>query len=180
MRNNQPNYRLTDGALIECALTKTQMWNTVNAILASKKRSTYKFAFLQSIINVSVLNETTSLQLPDIYENMAEMYWLLLSKYPLRQIHKHARYKQSSIEKIVLGTMPEFQDVAFASLPDAQKEKMRLAVQKICSRNVIGASYANSNGALFGFSNRENKLEISFLQSRFLLKMLRKFRFISS
>ena len=167
MSNHQPNYRLTEGALNECALTEMQMWNAVNSILASKKRSTYKFAFLQSIINVSVLNETTSLQLPAIYENVATMYWVLLSKYPLRQIHKHARYEQSSIEKIMLDIMPEFPDVAFASLPDELKRKMSLAVQKICSRNVIGASYGNSDGVLFGFSNRVGKLELSSFAKSF-------------
>lgn len=78
MGGNQPNYRLTEGALIKCVPTEIQLWNAVRSILSSEKRSTYKFAFLQSIVNISMLSKQTSFQLLDIFENVAAMYWRLL------------------------------------------------------------------------------------------------------
>lgn len=53
------NYRLTEGMLAAEVPSETELRNAVNNILSSQKRSTYKFAFFQSVIDLSQLDERT-------------------------------------------------------------------------------------------------------------------------
>lgn len=161
MNGDRPYFRLTEGALLEREPSTEQIWNAIREILFAQRRSTYKFAFLQAVVNVSAAREETLIRLSEIFENMTALYWQLLLKYPLGQTYRHARYVQSSVETIILQAQQELRDTAFAELPDAKKKEVCAATREAFGRTVVGASYGNSQGVLFGFSKREDTLELS-------------------
>lgn len=170
MAGNSLNYRLTEGKLAEKVPAEAQLWNAINGILSSPKRSTYKFAFLQSIIDLSILDERTVFPLSDVFERVAAMYWRCLSKGALRQIHHHARYEQSRVEKIILTALSRFPGTSFVDLPAGEAKAICAAVQKSCRWNVLGAAYGNSSGILFGFSSHQDRLELSLSSKSFLAR----------
>lgn len=107
MNGDRPYFRLTEGALLEREPSTEQIWNAIREILFAQRRSTYKFAFLQAVVNVSAAREETLIRLSEIFENMTALYWQLLLKYPLGQTYRHARYVQSSVETIILQAQQE-------------------------------------------------------------------------
>lgn len=160
MNGDRPFFRSTEGALLEREPSKEQIWGAIQEILFAPKRSTYKFAFVQAIMNVSASRERTSFRLSEIFADMAALYWKLLAKYPLRQTYRHARYAQSSAETVILRALQETRGAALTDLPDAQRKKICAAARAVFGRTVVGASYSNSHGVLFGFSKREDLLDL--------------------
>ena len=155
------NYRLTEGMLAEEVPSETELRNAVNNILSSQKRSTYKFAFFQSVIDLSQLDERTVFPLSEVFERVAAMYWRCLSNTPMRQVYHHPQYERSGIEEIILPALSRFPGASFADLPAGEIERIGTAVKNSCRRNVLGSSYGNSHGIIFGFSNRQDILELS-------------------
>lgn len=149
------NYRLKEGSLAAGRPTEAQLFGAVEAVLASQKRSTYQFALLQSLVNLSAEHQRTEFSFDEVFEEFAGLYWRLLSRYPLRQIHRHGLYTQSAAEKIILSYIredPSGRGLSLADLPDQARARICDAIRQACSKSVLGAAYGNSEGRLFGFS----------------------------
>ena len=162
------NYRLTEGMLAAEVPSETELRNAVNKILSSQKRSTYKFAFFQSVIDLSQLDERTVFPQSEVFERVAAMYWRCLSNTSMRQVYHHPQYERSGIEEIILPALSRFPGASFADLPAGEIERIGTAVKNSCRRNVLGSSYSNSRGIIFGFSNRQDILELSLSSKSFL------------
>ena len=157
-------YDLTSGELQYVALNEDKLWSKFNYVFSesSRKRSTYKFGFLKSILdnllNCTIVNDEFVLYYHDIFAKFTENYWNLILKYHLKQMRPDGKSEYSSLEKILRQSKETFaipDGVPFDSVDPALKEVIISKVQKDCKRNVIGALYEDFEGFVYGFDLKQ-------------------------
>lgn len=76
---------------------------------ASKKRNTYKFGFIKSLLDILFNGEQCSVgvkyRYEDIFERFTNNYWNLVIKYNLRQMTPDGKSKISKVEMIIKETL---------------------------------------------------------------------------
>ena len=97
-------YDLTSGELQYVALNEDKLWSKFNYVFSesSRKRSTYKFGFLKSILdnllNCTIVNDEFVLYYHDIFAKFTENYWNLILKYHLKQMRSDGKSEYSTIK----------------------------------------------------------------------------------
>lgn len=90
-------WNLKQGSLSQEVVTEEEFWALFNSLFSSssKKRNTYKFGFLKSILdnifNVIQQDQGQFLSYQCIFNKFAENYWNLVLKYHLKQMRKDGR-----------------------------------------------------------------------------------------
>ena len=174
-----PGWNLSSGELQYKTINEDMLWSKFNYVFsdASKKRNTYKFGFLKSILdnllNATFVNDELVIYYHDIFAKFTENYWNLTLKYHLKQMVPDGKSTYSRVEQILNQSKIEWHipdGVPFDSLEVSLKELIISKVQKDCKRYVIGALYEDLEGIVYGFDLKKDYLVIHPVAYQFMLK----------
>lgn len=99
-------WNLKAGAITEYVVSEDKIWSLFNFVFsdACKKRNTYKFGLIKSLLDSAFSGEMTEQGVRYSYEELfgrfAYNYWNLVVKYDLRQMRKDGKSELSKIELI--------------------------------------------------------------------------------
>ena len=183
-------WNLKNGDIIKENLSIEDFFAIISSfVLSSKGKTTsYKYAFFKSIIdNIFNCNQLI-LKFEYLYETFGRIYWNIIVKYKLPQIRKTSRWQYSQVEiiiKEILEKYPFLQNLDFDSLCDEYKKEYMKYVPYILEKYVIGALYADLEGAIYGFDKKKKimwftKDSILFLKNnKVLLEKINYYAWIS-
>lgn len=167
------------GEIQKYIASEDELWSLANYFFSSScpKTSTYKFGFLKSIMDSLFSGEMSKrgyeISYSKLFDNFAENYWNLITKYHLKQMRYNGRGEFSKLELIINQVVEENQLIAnleFSSLADKEKKKIISEVSSKCKTNVVGALYQNFDGLLYGFDLKGNGIWLNPVAYEFLLK----------
>lgn len=130
--------------------------------------TTYKFCFFKSLLdNVINASEDLVIDLKDISNTFAEVYWNLVTLYNI-PIHPKSA---SSMENLIRGILAEnpLLLTRFESLRDDLKEEYLRKTYPIFKKYVVGAFYDDVGGYLYGFDIKNGTLWLNATSQEFLL-----------
>ena len=100
-------WKLKAGPITEYVVSEDKIWSLFNYIFsdACKKRNTYKFGLIKSLLDSVFSGEVTEQGVRYSYEELfgrfAYNYWNLVVKYDLRQMRKDGKSEFSKVELIL-------------------------------------------------------------------------------
>lgn len=175
-------WKRRNGDLLNDYCSEEEYWRLFNYVFSpmSKKRNTYKFGLIKSILD-NLLNAVQteygfSISFYHIFDKFTESYWNLVLKHNLRQMRKDGRSEQSAIEKILYQYSSEQKDVLdlvqleFSSVNPDIRIKIIHDVKRECKKNVLGALYEDFDGNIYSFDLNEEEFVLSFGAYDFMLK----------
>ena len=179
-------WNLKAGAITEYVVSEDRIWSLFNFVFsdACKKRNTYKFGLIKSLLDSAFSGEMTEQGVRYSYEELfgrfAYNYWNLVVKYDLRQMRKDGKSEFSKMFSIsglarksftfcvkALGTHPFLE---FESLGADIKNKIIKQVTVECKRFVIGALYDDFDGIIYSFNLKEDGIVLNPRVYDFMLK----------
>lgn len=172
-------WNLKAGAITEYVVSKDRIWSLFNFVFsdACKKRNTYKFGLIKSLLDSAFSGEMTEQGVRYSYEELfgrfAYNYWNLVVKYDLRQMRKDGKSEFSKIELIFKDVIKEnniFINLEFESLGADIKNKIIKQVTVECKRFVIGALYDDFDGIIYSFNLKEDGIVLNPRVYDFMLK----------
>ena len=149
------------GELIGTIVDSSEYQRMFNYVFSdqSKKATTYKFAFVKSLLDsvysLEPQGDIYCLELNDIFNKFSENYWNLVVKYGLKQ-HRNS-INTSKIEDILQPYSANYKDVPYCSLPETERLRIIQKVKSVCKKYVIGALYEDFEGKLYGFDLKEDE-----------------------
>lgn len=167
------------GILKNEKISEDELWSYFNYFFSEScsKTTTYKFAFLKSILdnlfNNIPFENGYKISYYNIFEKFAESFWNLVVKYNLRQQALNSLGKTSKIEQIfneLIKKNPILQNLEFSSMEEETKIRTIKKVLTECKKYVIGAFYGDFNGLLYGFEENTDYLVFSNTAYNFLVK----------
>lgn len=172
-------WNLKFGELKDQDVSEDRYWTLFNYVFSdsSKKRNTYKFGLIKSILD-NLFNGTDTvagfyISYYDLFAKFTENYWNLIVKYDLRQMRKDARSEFSRIEIILKAAVQNniiLENLEFESIDSKQKELIIKNVATECKRCVVGALYEDFDGTLYSFVLADQGLYLSYNAYEFMLK----------
>ena len=172
-------WNLKAGAITEYVVSEDRIWSLFNFVFsdACKKRNTYKFGLIKSLLDSAFSGEMTEQGVRYSYEELfgrfAYNYWNLVVKYDLRQMRKDGKSEFSKIELIFKDVIKEnniFINLEFQSLGADIKNKIIKQVTVECKRFVIGALYDDFDGIIYSFNLKEDGIVLNPRVYDFMLK----------
>ena len=171
-------WKLKEGNLDSGIIPEDAYWSLFNYLFSekSRKRNSYKFGLLKSILDcVHLANATTdfSIHYSDIFAHFTQNYWNLVVKYKLRQMRPDGQSEVSAIEQVLFCAIEKHCDnivVPFDSLSEETRETIINNVLLVCKKYVIGALYQDFSGKLFGFNRFSNILVFNKCAVSFMMK----------
>lgn len=169
----------TFGSIKEYVVSEDRIWALFNYVFSDscKKRNTYKFGLIKSILdnlfNGKQTDRGTFYTYEEIFSRFAENYWNLVTKYGLRQMRPDGKSTFSKVEVIlknVVAARPVSAMLEFQSLDDMVRADVIKLVTKECKRYVVGALYEDFDGLIYEFELSGNGLTLSPVFSEFMLK----------
>lgn len=180
-------WKLNEGDISFKVLDNLDVMSIVYKALSSNvaRTTSYKFCFFKSILdnlfNADEIN--LSISLHTIFSTFASTYYNLIVHWDLLQkSSKNNTY--SSVRKVIDNfriTYPELNGtfIPFESLkPSIQIELIR-KIESECRKYVIGAFYGDTQGQLYNFSKKENKIWFNPTVYRILIKQKKIFEKIN-
>ena len=172
-------WNLKFGELKDQDVSEERYWSLFNFAFSdgSRKRNTYKFGLIKSILD-NLFNGTDTdagfyISYYDLFAKFAENYWNLVVKYDLRQMRKDSKSELSKIEIILKSAVKKNEilgNLEFESISSQQKEQIIQKVAQECKRCVVGALYEDFDGTLYGFILRDSGIYLSYRAYEFILK----------
>ena len=163
-------WNLTKGVITEYSVSEDRIWSLFNFLFSdsSRKRNTYKFGFLKSILdnvfNGIVCDEGVFFSYKEIFSKFAENYWNLVVKYDLRQMRPDGRSVYSRIETILKTIVEQnslLGSLEFDALDELTKDSVIRKVISECKKNVIGALYEDFEGTIYSFDLKSDGIYIN-------------------
>ena len=170
---------LKKGTITEYNLTEDHIWSLFNFVFSdsSRKRNTYKFGLIKSLLDSVFSGEKTSQGVYYTYEQLfarfTENYWNLVVKYDLRQMRKDGKSELSKIEVILKSVVlekPVLELLEFEAIDTTIKKSIIKKVTAECKRCVIGALYDDFDGTIYSFNLKEQGLTVNYVIYEFMLK----------
>lgn len=162
----------TCGGLAEQNPTEQDMWEALKYTLTdSIKISTYKFAFLQSILDCCIRHNSLTISFDELFYRFSEIYWEFILKYDLPQIRKNKRYQESLVETVIRSEIArgDYSDeVSFAQLPEDVRKRIADNIIRYAPKNVVGAFHNDTSGLFFSFSQDAKEIALSTTSKTFL------------
>lgn len=171
-------WNLKKGDLSRVA-TEEELWAGFNFVFSdsSRKRNTYKFGLIKSILdnlfNVEAAKGGLFLSYENIFLKFTENYWNLVTKYDLRQMRRDGRSDLSKIESIIKKYSSKDSTlvyIAFDSINATDRDAILREVTKECKKCVIGALYEDFEGLLYSFDLKSKGIIIGASGYSFMLK----------
>lgn len=171
MNNKRPGWLIQEGVLNDNR--NANLWECVEISLYSgKHRTTYKYGFLESLLsNLYATNDQFEINLEDINDTFALIYWNLIIVHHLPQMSKVCTGEKNGLVRAfdnIVNRYPESNGVHFESLSKNIQSNIRKETYKVFIKNVIGAFYADTSGYIYGFSKRLKKLWLNERSIEFL------------
>lgn len=172
-------WNLKFGELKDYDVSDDRYWSFFNFVFSdsSRKRNTYKFGLIKSILDNLFNGMDTDkgfyLSYYDLFTKFAENYWNLVVKYNLRQMRKDGKSEFSKIETIFMALVqqtPLLGTLNFESIEKSQRETIVRSVTMECKKCVVGALYEDFDGTLYSFILVDDGLYISHKAYEFMLK----------
>ncbi len=172
-------WNLTEGKLNTNKVSDDKYWSLFNYVFSdsSRKRNTYKFGLIKSILD-SVFGAETQEDLAYIsyevlFEKFAINYWNLIVKYNLKQMRKDGKSELSKIEQIFYNKLkaePLAEALEFDGLSEKSQKEIVSLVMKSCKQYVLGALYEDTEGYLYAFQLSGNGIYISKDAHEFMMR----------
>ena len=172
-------YTLRKGEIKKYFVSESDFWAAINYTFSDscKKRSTYKFGLIKSIIDnlfsVQKSDRGIDLSYRDIFSKFAENYWGLITRHNLRQIRPDGKSRFTKLEMIfeTVKSRSNISDyIEFDSLAAEDRAYIINEVTKQCKQNVLGALYNDFDGLIFGFDLNGTGIWINPVAYEFFLK----------
>ena len=139
-------YNLKSGNYKNGKVSDEELWEAVAFVFtsASRNESSYKFGFLKAIIDcLPYIDSDYKLSFDTLFKDFANTYWSLVLKYELKQ-----KRKDSSV------------DISFADLDEEIVSSVTHQTKQSCKRYVVGALYDDTKALIYGFSKKEEWIQI--------------------
>ena len=172
-------WNLKCGLITEYNASEERLWSLFNFVFSdsSKKRNTYKFGLLKSLLdnvfNGEKTNQGIFYSYEEIFARFAENYWNLVIKYDLRQMRSDGKSFLSKVEKILKAAVDENKillSLEFSSIDEKKKSDIIKQVTKECKNCVIGALYDDFDGIIYSFDLKEKGIILNSCVHEFMLK----------
>ncbi len=166
------------GFITEYNVSEERLWSLFNFVFSdsSKKRNTYKFGLLKSLLdnvfNGEKTNQGIFYSYEEIFARFAENYWNLVIKYDLRQMRNDGKSFLSKVEKILKAAVDENKillSLEFSAVDENKKSEIIKQVTKECKNCVIGALYDDFDGIIYSFDLKEYII-LNYCVHEFMLK----------
>lgn len=167
------------GFITEYNVSEERLWSLFNFVFSdsSKKRNTYKFGLLKSLLdnvfNGEKTNQGIFYSYEEIFARFAENYWNLVIKYDLRQMRNDGKSFLSKVEKILKAAVDENKillSLEFSAVDENKKSEIIKQVTKECKNCVIGALYDDFDGIIYSFDLKEKGIILNYCVHEFMLK----------
>ena len=171
---HKAGWQIKRGELKKYFLQEEEYWRIFNSFFRNgKKRNTYKFGLLKSILdnalNYEKKNSKYYLTYRNIFVRFTENYWNLIVKYNLRQMRRDGKSEKSKIETI-LEKEVDNNLIAYESLSLNEKENIIQQVEKECKQYVLGALYEDLEGCVYEFDLKKEGIYLSEGAFNFIFK----------
>ena len=171
---HKAGWQIKSGKLTKQSLSEEEYWRVFNSFFRNgKKRNTYKFGLLKSILDNSLnyekINNKYYLTYRNIFIKFTENYWNLVVKYNLCQMRKDGKSEKSKIE-IILEKEVDNDLINYESLAPNEKEKIINDVEKECKQYVLGALYEDLEGCIYEFDLKKEGIYLSNDAFNFIFK----------
>ena len=139
------------------------MWTILHHALSDRAMhsTTYKYIFFKSIIDcLDLVNKELIISFDLLFERFAELYWIMILKYKLKQNNAGNTYA----EQIILEFSKEHLDnkfVNFSSLNAALKNELCGKIKKKCKTYVVGALYEDMDASMYSFSKKDEWIQFN-------------------
>lgn len=172
-------WNLKCGSITEYNVSEDRIWALFNFVFSdsSKKRNTYKFGVIKSLLDILFNGKMVSngiyYSYEEIFGRFAENYWNLVTKYDLRQMRKDGKSIYSKVETILMRAVSEnslVKSLEFDSLDEITRNEIIKQVTSECKKCVIGALYDDFDGIIYDFDLKESGLTLNPCIYDFLLK----------
>lgn len=172
-------WKLKYGELKDENANESRYWSLFNFVFSnsSKKRNTYKFGLIKSILdnlfNVIETYKGVYISYYGLFGKFTENYWNLVIKYHLHQMRKDTKSEFSRIEIILNEEVRKnviLENLEFESIEIEQKKLIIKRVASECKRCVIGALYEDFDGMLYSFALSDDGIYLSYKAYEFLMK----------
>lgn len=172
-------WNLKNGLIINYHPDEDILWSLFNRVFSdsSKKRNTYKFCFIKSLLdnlfNGRDVKEGRFYTYTQIFARFAENYWNLVVKYNLRQMRPDGKSCFTRIELILkeaIGNAPCFSCIEFSSLDNTKQAHIIEKVSEECRKYVVGALYKDFEGIIYSFDLKDEGLTLNSYVYEFMLK----------
>lgn len=161
-------------------LTEEDLNDIFSVLFSNKSKNTtsYKFGFLKAILdNLYNVDLNLSLSFTSIFAKFAESYWNLVLVHKLKQCRGTSQGKIFDILNKEWNSLPENVGraennnvIPFEALSAETQVKIINNVTKECSRYVVGATYADSNGNFYSFSKKSKTITLNPVVYQYLLR----------
>ena len=172
-------WQLKRGELYKGQVTEEEFWALFNMLFSqnSKKRNTYKFGFIKSILdnlfNAIQENNGYFISYNNLFSKFTENYWNLVLKYHLKQMRRDGKSESSKIETILIKAANRFPpsiNLEFSSIKQSEKDLIVQQVQSECIKYVVGALFNDFEGKLYAFDIKGIGITLSETAYNFMLK----------
>ena len=157
-----------------------ELWAAFNYVFSpySSTRSYSRIALIKAMLDSLLEFQKLSpsmykVSYKQIFSKFAENYWNLVNKYHLKQMRPDGKSEVSKIEEILQETCADNNipnTIEYDSLSDKTKKSITNSWKDICSRNVGGALYNDTNGVLYAFDKENQTITMSLTAYTFLLR----------
>lgn len=144
---------------------------------SSKKRNTYKFGLVKSLLDNVFNGKNTNVGVKytfeELFSRFAENYWNLVIKYDLRQMRKDGKSIYSKIETILMSAITENPTLALLEFETIDVNTKASIIRKVtseCKKCVVGALYEDFDGIIYSFDLKEDGITLNYCVYEFMLK----------
>lgn len=172
-------WKLKSGEITEYDVSEDRIWSLFNYVFSdsSRKRNTYKFGLIKSILDNIFNGKKTSegmyYSYEEIFAKFAENYWNLVVKYDLKQMRPDGRSVYSKVETIIKNEIIKDEIISSLEFPSVKEEQKKRIVKQVvseCKKCVVGALYNDFDGIIYTFDLRGTGFTLNYCIHEFMMK----------
>lgn len=139
----------------------------------SRKDTTYKYAFLKSILDcIPQFDESLKISFDELFGRFTEIYWPLVVNYDIQQkvgdVSSRSYVEQLLMEEAEkIGTSYE---TRFDELSNRNQKELIKKVKQKCKTNVVGALFGDTKQIFYSFNKNEEWLQLNPIMLEFIKK----------